>query len=251
MKQVIIILGCLLSFTTVDAQFDKLLKSGKDAAAGLKKVQEKVLPGGDSAGDQLDIAGGLKEALNAGVAEAVSSLSAQDGYLASPYKLLIPADAQSAISKLKRVPGFRDVEDKMIAKMNEAAELAAQEATPIFVKAIKDLTIKDAKEILFGEENAATHYLEGSARQSLYDLFLPIIQNALSEVGATKYWNQVFTKYNALPLTQDINPELDDHVNNSALDGLFGLISVKEQGIRNNLSERTSPLLQKVFAQLD
>ena len=242
----IIVLGCLLSFTAVNAQIGNLLKSGKDAAAGLK---EKIIPG--SSGDELDIAGGLKEALNKGVEDAVNSLSAQDGYLSSPYKLLIPEDAQSAIRKLKRVPGFGGVEDKMVAKMNEAAELAAKEATPIFVKAIKDLSINDAKDILFGDEHAATAYLESSARKSLYDLFLPIIQNALGEVGATKYWNQIFTKYNALPLTKEVNPELDDHVNNSALDGLFGVIAVKEDGIRNNLSERTSPLLQKVFSQLD
>lgn len=250
MKYAMTMMVTFLCFTAGEAQIGNLLKSGKDAAAGLKEVKEKVLPGGDTS-DGLDIAGGLKEALNAGVEEAVQNLSAENGYLDSPYKLLLPEDARSAISKLKRVPGFGDVEEKMITKMNQAAERAAKEATPIFVKAITDLSISDAKQILFGEESAATNYLEGSARNNLYDLFLPIIQEALSEVGATKYWNQIFTKYNALPLTKDINPELDDHVNNSALDGLFGLIQVKEKGIRTNLGERTSPLMKKVFGQLD
>ena len=197
------------------------------------------------------IAGGLKEALDKGVTEAVSSLSAKDGYLASPYKILVPEDAQKIVSKLKLVPGFQNVEKELVAKMNEAAEVAAKEATPIFVSAIKDMSITDAKDILFGEDDSATRYLETGSRSKLYNLFLPIIQNALQQVDATKYWNGIVTKYNKLPLTKDLNPDLDDHVNDKALDGLFGLIQVKETGIRKDVNQRTSPLLKDVFGELD
>jgi len=225
-------------------QFGKLMDKAKESANSIKKMAN-----GET--DELDISGGLKEALNKGVTEAVDKLSAEDGFLESPYKVLIPEDAVKVIRTLKKVPGFHDVEDKLIAKMNAAAEVATQKAAPIFVDAIKQMSIKDAKAILFGEDDAATKYLEGSSRKNLYDTFLPIIVSALSEVDATKYWNSVITKYNSIPLTKDVNPNLDDHVNNKALDGLFSLIELKEAGIRTNVSQRTTPLLKDVFGELD
>jgi len=223
------------------AQFGKLIDKAKSEG-------EKVLGKEDSG---LDIAGGLKEALDEGVKDAVSSLSKEDGYFASPYKILIPKDAQKVINKVKRVPGFQNVEKELITKMNQAAEVAAKKATPIFITAIKEMSFTDAKNILFGKDDAGTRYLEGSARKSLYKEFMPVIQSALEEVNATKYWNSVVTKYNALPLTRDLNPDLDDHVNSKALDGLFGLIQVKENGIRKDVGQRSSPLLKDVFGQLD
>ncbi len=222
-------------------QFGKLIDKAKSEG-------EKIISKDDSG---LDIAGGLKEALDEGVKDAVNNLSQENGYYASPYKILIPKDAQKVIKKVKLVPGFQNVEEELITKMNQAAEVAAKKATPIFVKAIKDMSFTDAKKILFGADDAGTRYLEGSARKSLYKEFMPVIQSALEEVNATKYWKGVVTKYNALPLTKDLNPDLDDHVNTKALDGLFGLIQVKENGIRKDVGQRNSPLLKDVFGQLD
>jgi len=245
MKSIITLVLLTLTMTTTGyGQFGKLLDKAKESAGTLKDMAT-----GDK--DALDISGGLKEALNKGVGEAVTKLSATDGFMKSQYKVLIPQDAAKVIKTLKRVPGFGDVEDKLIAKMNAAAEVATKNATPIFVDAIKQMTIGDAKSILFGEDDAATKYLETSSRKKLYKAFLPVIVSALDEVDATKYWNSVVKKYNSLPLTKDINPDLDDHVNNKALDGLFGLVKVKESGIRKDIDQRTSPLLKDVFGKLD
>ncbi len=202
-------------------------------------------------GEQLDISAGLKEALNLGVKEAVTSLSAKDGYYDSPYRILVPEDAQKVIDKVKLVPGFQGVEEDLIRKMNEAAELTAQKATPIFVGAIKNMTIKDGKDILMGKDDAATRYLERTTRTSLYEAFMPVIRESLDEVNARSYWKTVVDAYNKIPFTKDMNPELDDHVNNAGLDGLFRLIEKKEGGIRNDVAQRTSPLLKDVFGQQD
>ena len=120
-----------------------------------------------------------------------------------------------------------------------------------FVDAITEMSFTDAKEILFGEDDAATRYLDNSSRSKLYDTFLPVIQEALDEVNARTYWTSVVEKYNKLPFVKKVNPELDDHVNNKALDGMFGLIEVKEKGIREDVDQRTSPLLKDVFSKLD
>jgi len=236
----------IFGLTTAQAQFGKLIDKAKSSSVG--KEASKIL--GDDDGN-LDISGGLKEALEDGVGAAVKSLSATNGYLDSPYKILLPKEAVTVVDKLKMVPGFGDVEEKLVNKMNAAAEMAATKATPIFVDAIKGISFADAKNILFGADDAATNYLESGSRKGLYTAFLPVIQNALDEVNARTYWSTIVTKYNSLPFTKDVNPELDDHVNNTALDGMFSLIKVKEIGIREDVSQRTSPLLRDVFGQLD
>ena len=240
-KSIVLTIMVFCFLNNGNAQFGKLLDKAKSEG-------EKILSKDDQG---LDIAGGLKEALDNGVKEAVNTLSEENGYYSSPYKILIPKDAQKIINKIKIVPGFQNVEEELLSKMNQAAELAAKKATVIFVDAIKNMQFNDAKEILFGQEDAGTRYLETSSRKTLYSEFMPIIQSALTEVNATKYWNSVVTKYNALPLTKDLNPDLDDHVNSKALDGLFELIQVKENGIRNDIGQRSSPLLKDVFGQLD
>ena len=218
------------------SQFPKFLKKAENALLG-------------NSGDKIGL--GLKEALEEGTNASVKSLSANNGYLNGPYKILLPDEAQKVVSTVSKVPGFKNVQKDLIAKMNEAAELAAKKATPIFVNAIKGITFKDATEILMGEDDAATRYLDKAARSELYDAFLPVIQNALDQVNAREYWTSIVTQYNKLPLTRDVNPRIDDHVNTKALDGLFSEIEVKEKGIRNDIGQRSSPLLEEVFAKQD
>ncbi|MDX1477244.1 MAG: DUF4197 domain-containing protein [Saprospiraceae bacterium] len=234
-RVLLLVLISLLSVETAEAQKLKDL---------LNKAKKEVL-GED------DVGLGLKQALEFGVEEAVNKLSAENGYLLSPYKILVPKEAQQVISKLKIVPGFENVERDLIQKMNEAAEIAAKEATPIFVSAITSMTFDDAMNILMGEKDAATRYLERTTRDQLYVKFMPVIQVALDQVNAREYWKTAVDAYNRIPLVRKVNPELDDHVNNKALDGLFGEIEVKEEKIRGNASERKTELLRKVFAQQD
>lgn len=203
---------------------------------------------GSSDGD-IDL--GLKQALEFGVKEAVDKLSADKGYFDSPYKILVPEEARYIVSKIKMVPGFQDVEKQLLDKMNKAAEIAAKKATPIFVDAITALTIKDAMNILMGENDAATRYLETQTRTNLYTAFMPDIQAALDEVNAREYWKSVITAYNNIPFVKKANPQLDDHVNKKALDGLFSLIEVKEEKIRTDQSQRTTDLLKNVFSKQD
>ncbi len=194
---------------------------------------------------------GLKEALDKGVGEAVDFLSAEDGYLKSPYKVLLPEEAQKVTDRLKMVPGFADFEANLVEKLNRAAEDAAKEAKPIFVSAIKQMTINDGLNILMGEKDAATRYLEKTTFQQLYDKFKPVIVTSLDKVNARSYWREATTAYNKIPLTKKVNTELDDHVTNKALEGLFSLIEKKEVDIRENPAARTSDLLKKVFAKQD
>ncbi len=212
----------------------------------LNKAKKTIAP---ATGGDIDL--GLKQALEFGVKEAVDKLSADKGYFDSPYKILVPEEAQVIITKVKMVPGFQDVEKQLVEKMNKAAEIAAKKATPIFVNAITSLTISDAMNILMGERDAATRYLETQTRTQLYTSFMPEIQAALDEVNAREYWKSVITAYNNIPFVKKANPELDDYVNQKALDGLFSLIEVKEEKIRTDQTQRTTDLLKSVFSKQD
>lgn len=244
MKRFFLLALALCTVSMANAQFDKLKKAAQ-------KAQEKVSEATGGALSQDEIGGGLKEALNAGVGSAVEFLSAKDGYFGSPYKILIPDEAQKVVSKLKNVPGFQNLESDLTERMNRAAEDAATKAKPIFIAAIKGMTFQDAMNILMGEQDAATKYLERTTSEALYKEFMPVIQEALDKVNARELWRNATTAYNKLPLVQKTNPELDDHVNRKALAGMFALVAKKELGIRQDVSLRNTDLLRKVFAKQD
>ncbi len=198
-----------------------------------------------------DIARGLKEALNIGTNDAVNFLSAVDGYYKSPYKIILPEEARKVTDRLKIIPGFNTVEEIMLERINRAAEDAAKSVGPLFLEAIKTMTINDAMSILMGEKNAATVYLQSRTNEELYNRFQPIILNSLNKFNAVDYWEDAVSKYNQIPLLGKVNPRLDDYVTQEALKGMFSLVAQKELGIRRDVSQRVTPLLQKVFKRQD
>jgi len=199
----------------------------------------------------LDISNGLKEALQFGVDNSVNFLSAEDGYYKSAYKILLPEEANKVIDKLSFIPGFKNLEGEIIKKVNRAAEDAAKKAGPIFLDAIKGISFDDAMNILMGDKNAATQYLNNKTYNSLYGEFKPVLVNSLNKFGALDLWSDAISKYNSIPLVNDINTDLADHINTKALIGLFDLVEKKEAGIRTDISQRSTNLLQKVFAKQD
>lgn len=199
----------------------------------------------------VDIAAGLKEALNKGITQQVSKLTAVDGfYKNEAVKILMPQELQKVDATLRKV-GLSSLADEGIKMLNRAAEDAVKEATPIFVSAVKNMTFTDAKNILLGSDNAATNYLQSSTTTALYAKFNPVIKNSFAKVGADAVWTKIITKYNTIPLVKKINPDLTDYTTNQALTGVFKMIAVEEKEIRNDISARTTPLLQKVFAMQD
>ncbi|MEM9258986.1 MAG: DUF4197 domain-containing protein [Bacteroidota bacterium] len=200
-----------------------------------------------------DIANGLKEALRIGSQKGANELSAEGGYFNDiAYRILLPEEARKVTDKLQNVPGFRDLEQVIIKKINQGAEDAAKSAAPIFVDAIRSMTIEDALGILKGDRNAATSYLQRTTYQALYNEFSPVIAASLDKFEAQKVWEDAANAYNNFPLTrQPVNTNLADHVTQRALEGLFTKVALEEENIRQNISARTSELLRRVFAAQD
>lgn len=198
-----------------------------------------------------EIGQALKEALKNGIGKGADALAQRDGYFKSKYKILLPADVRKVTDKLQNVPGFSNLENELLEKMNRGAEDAAKEAKPIFVSAITGLTFSDATNILMGSDNAATQYLNKTTSKQLYDKFNPKIVASLDKIGAASLWKKAADAYNKIPLVTKVNNDLGDYVTNEALKGLFGKIEEEEKNIRRNKVFRTTDLLKKVFAKQD
>ena len=199
----------------------------------------------------IDISQGLKEALNKGISQQVTKLTATDGFFKNDMvKILLPEELQK-VDKTLRDIGLSSLADEGLKVLNRAAEDAVKEATPIFVNAIKEMTFNDARNILMGSDNAATTYLQNTTSQALYTKFSPVVTNSLSKVGADKVWTDIINRYNKVPLVKKVNPDLTDYVTNQAMQGVFTMIAVEEKNIRTNVNARTSEVLKRVFAMQD
>jgi hypothetical protein len=214
----------------------------------LKSIQDQV--SGPAPLTESEIVAGLKQALEVGTGNAVSILNKTDGYFADAMvKILFPPDAQRAADKLRQI-GMGKLVDDFILTMNRAAEKAAAEAKPIFVDAVKQMTFADARNILQGPDNAATEYFKGKTTPALTAKFTPPISNALNQSNATKYWTDITTTYNKIPLVTKVETDLVKYTTGKALDGLFLKLAAEEKKIRTNPAARVTELLQKVFGSV-
>ncbi|RZK40848.1 MAG: DUF4197 domain-containing protein [Pedobacter sp.] len=199
----------------------------------------------------MEISAGLKQALEIGTSRGADQLSAKDGFLGNlAVKILFPPEAQK-VEKTLRSVGLNTLADNVILSINRAAEDAAKEAKPIFIAAVKQMTIADATSILLGDKDAATSYFKRVTTTQLLQRFEPVITSSLSKVGATKYWSDAAAAYNKLPLVKPVNTNLSHYVAEKAIDGMFYQVAQEELKIRDNIGARSTSLLQKVFGYAD
>jgi hypothetical protein len=203
--------------------------------------------GGEKPLTTAEVADGLKEALIKGISNGSDIVSQLDGYFKNPsIKIPFPPDVKRVEDRLRQI-GLGGEVDKFVMTLNRGAEDAAKEAKPIFIAAIKQMTIQDAWAILRGEDDAATQYLKRTTSLLLKEKFKPVIQNSLNKVNATKYYSDIVTRYNQIPTVQKVNPELDDYATDRAIEGLFFMIAKEEKNIREDPVARTTDLLKRVF----
>ncbi|MFD2530340.1 MULTISPECIES: DUF4197 domain-containing protein [Polaribacter] len=217
--------------------------------AELQNVVKNLPSGGGLTQDQ--IGNGLRQALDNGIKNQVTKLTSKDGFYRNELvKIILPEELQ-AVDKGLRSLGLGNLADEGIKVLNRAAEDAVKTATPIFVNAVKEITFNDAKNILLGDKNAATNYLQTKTEQNLYASFTPVIDKSFSKVGADKVWNNLISKYNNIPFVKKVNPDLTNYVTTEALKGVFTMIEVEEKGIREKVGLRNTALLKQVFALQD
>jgi hypothetical protein len=231
MKKLVLVLTIVVSFSGCDV---------------LQQLPQAAGVGG--AVTEADAASGIKEALSQGLAKAVLQLNKEDGfYKDAVYKVLLPPDAKKIENALRTV-GLGNMVDKAILQINRGAEDAAGYAKPIFVDAIKNMTLTDAIGLVKNGDTSATHFFREKTTAQLMAAFMPVIKSSLDRVEATKYYGDIVNKYNGFPTTfTKINPDLAGYVTQKATNALFDQVALEEKNIRTNFAARTTDILKKVF----
>ncbi len=245
MKKVLVV-GLMFSVTAAVAQ-----DTTKKKSSLFGKVSSAVssVKGGKGTGLSTDeIVSGLKEALSLGAKKSADKLSAANGFFKdAAVKVLMPPEAQKVERALRSIGAGKLVDDAILS-FNRAAEDASKSAAPIFVDAVKNMSIQDALGILKGADTSATSYLKKATTSNLTAAFKPVIDASLTKVDATKYWSLVVDKYNSLPTTfNKVNSDLPAYVTERALSGIFFYVADEEKKIRSNPAARVSDILKKVF----
>lgn len=239
MKKYIFFLSLSFIFTSCDEILD-VLATASTTTSGIS---------------QSEASSGLKQALEVGVNAGTSFLGKTDGFLGNnAYKILLPQEVQNAVSKIKGNPITNRLAgpylDKLVTAMNRGAENAMVEAKPIFVNAIKSMSISDAISIVTGGDGAATKYLQRATSSQLKEKFYPVIKTSLEQVKVNESWTKVSSAYNTV-MGKQVQTNLNDYVTSKAMTALFTQIKKEEDKIRSNPVSRTTDLLKKVFGYAD
>lgn len=97
-------------------------------------------------------------------------------------------------------------------------------------------------------------YLKDNTTSELITAFSPKVEEAISKVKLTDYWEPIITKYNAaMKITggQQLNPDLNQYVTERAISGLFHMVEIEENKIREDPVARVTDLLEKVFGSIE
>ena len=232
---------------------------------GCAEVMNLVQSGSTLPVTEDEVISGLKEALMTGARNSAQRLSAENGYYGDEaIKILLPDEAKVIIDNISKLPGGDKMVQDVILRINRAAEDAAKEAAPVFVNSIKQMTIKEAFNILNGADNAATMYLRATTFNELYALYKPKIQvstekKIVGNISTKESWVALTGKWNVLANSiagrlanlKPVDADLDDYLTNKALNGMFIKVELEELKIRKDVSARVSPILKRVFGSLD
>ena len=222
-----------------------LISGEPSSQFSLSKLLNKISP---SVVAEEEAGQGIREALIQGVTTAVLNLNKKDGFFGSDvYKVLLPPDAKKVETTFRKI-GMGSQVDKAILAINRGAEDAVGSAKPIFIDAIKEMTVTDAIGIVRGNKYGATQYFKQKTSEKLVAAFTPSVKASLDRTYATKYYGDIVTTYNRLPTTfEKANPDLTAYVVGKAVDALFDQVAQQEAEIRANPLARTTEILKKVF----
>lgn len=233
-----------------------LLFSACDVLTEVADAAMSTTGGSPAAGLTNDeVISGLKEALTVGIKNGAEKASVTDGFLKNDLiKLPFPPDVIRVKEKLEGTSIGKAKVEEFEVGINRAAELASKEAAPIFINAIKEMSIGDGFTILKGPDNAATNYLKEKTTAELTAKFSPIVQTAIDQVNVMSMWGKVTTAYNAttfLTGKDEVDTDLKKYITDRAISGLFTLVAKEELKIRENPAARVTDILSKVFGSLD
>ncbi len=222
--------------------------SGGPTIEDLTKSAGGLIAGGSGADlTNSDITMGLKEALVKGSSAVVGQLGQQNGFSNDPViRIPLPSGLQKARDFADKV-GMAKSFDDLELRLNRAAEKATPKAKQLFIDAVRDMSVQDARGILQGPDDAATTYFKDKTGASIESAMRPLVDESLADVGAVQTFNSILKRYQSIPLAPKIDADLTGHVVRKGSSGIFHYLAEEEKAIRTNPLKRTSELLQRVF----
>jgi hypothetical protein len=193
---------------------------------------------------------GLKAALEKGSQAAVGKLGRNDGFFGNPQVRIPLPDSLARPERLMRRVGMGHYADELVLSMNRAAEAAVPEAKQLLIEAVKKMSVQDAKGILTGGETAGTEYFRRTTRAELHRRFLPIVQKATAKVDLAQKYEQYADRAATVGLLKKEDADLDEHVTQRALDGLYFMVAEEEKKIRKDPLKAGASIIGKVFGAL-
>lgn len=192
---------------------------------------------------------GLKAALDAGSAAAVSKLGVENGFLNNDkVKIQLPAMLDKA-RPLLQMTGQGQKLDDLVVSMNRAAEAAVPLAKPLLIDAVKTMSVTDARNILTGGKTSVTSFFRDKTSAELTNKFLPVVKGVTDRSGLAAQYNGVMSKVPGVALTRE-QASVETYVTRRALDGLYTMIGEEEMAIRADPVGSGSKLIGKVFGAL-
>lgn len=245
------ILGLCVCFITSTAHANDWMQQLGSLSDSVKNIQQKIdVPQNiNTTLSTSDIVKGLKDALKVGSERVVSQLSRKNGFRSDAVIHIPLPDGLKRVKSLLTSVGAGSLMDDLELKLNRAAEAATPKAKKIFLNAIRNMSFQDARAILQGPNDAATNYFKGNMSKPLSDAMQPVIEQSLNQVGAIQAYNRVMGRYQSMPFVPNIQTNLQQHVTQGALRGIFHYMAVEEAAIRKNPAKRSSEILKKVFSQ--
>jgi hypothetical protein len=278
MRKLIFFITVLVLFSgcKYQDQLKNITQSALDANDGKIPVTEE------------EIAKALKEALKIGIQEGIKFLGKTNGfYLSKKFKIEVPKDNQDLVNFIKNDLGGEEKMKNFVLSMNRAAEKATINTLEIFLNAVKNMTLQDARKILLGNKNSATTYFKNKTETAIITAVTPVIRKAMKDADVEKTYKIIYDLYqqadsflnqsdvkdvvdtvnSVLGFLQQVAPETKvkkiekpkmlkyqevlNHVLKNTLVAIFKMVEEKEIQIREDIKQRTTELLQRVFELYD
>ena len=196
-----------------------------------------------------DATSGLKAAMEKGSSAAVAKLGVKDGFLKNnKVRIPLPSALKKARPALNMLGKEKQLDDLEVA-MNRAAESAVPLAKPLFIDAVKSMSVSDAKKILKGGDTAVTEFFRKKTSRQLGVKFLPIVKGVTDRSNLSAKYNSAVSQAASIGITKKPKT-VEEYVTEKALDGLFVMIAEEEKKIRKDPVGSGSKIISTVFGAL-
>lgn len=193
--------------------------------------------------NEQDAAAAIRQMLQLGAQGNLQGAFGKDAVMAA----IFPESLRKTLNTLQQL-GLTNEIDRFTTTLGTAAEQTATRSVPVFVNGITSMRLTDAIRVVRGGGTSATDYLRSNVGTELRTAIKPVMQQTLAEYKLNEQWDKIIKPAKAL-VGDKLNLDLATIMAGMVSEKMFQKLEETEKQVRTNAAARTTPLLQKVFAQ--